>query len=282
MNFYKLKYLCLVFILAASNVRCKLDTSGVIEPTTETLVLSSIVITPDSVNTDSIFVNGTQTPDDNITLTTTIYVKANRFGNQISLSASVKDFRQGFTLNSVSLKDDGIFPDGVMGDSVYTGTVHFSVKRSYFGKLNISVSGGSAIATSPSISIPYTVTRNNRPPIVDSVDVPDTLVVGSSIQLLNLFAYVRDEDGSADIAQVFFRSYLLPDTTNGSNPFSLYDDGGENKADGNTDKIPGDGKYTLTVQFPPTAIKGTRRFVFQASDKSGALSNSVKHDIIIK
>jgi len=275
----------LLFVIAAFailDLRCTLEDSSVVEPSTETLYVTSINIAPDSVNTDTMFVNGAQTPNDIIQLSAIVVVKANRREQQLSINASAKEPGSSSLLSSASLHDDGIAPDATKGDSLYSGKLTVSIKRSFYGKLLITASGSSSVANSTSVSTYLTITRNNRPPVIDSVEAPDTLIVGSSTQLLNLYAYAKDDDGLADIDRVFFRSYLLPDTTNGSSPFFLYDDGGANNANGNTDKVPGDGVYTLTVQFPPTATKGIRRFIFQAVDKSGTLSNSVQHDIVVK
>lgn len=277
--------LILAVLLAVINLQCSLENSSVIEPTAETLTVSSITITPDSVNTDSIFVNGAQTPNDNISLATHVFVKANRNRNQISLSASIKVFQNNSSIGFASLNDEGIFPDVIGGDSIYSGSTDFSVKRSYYGKLIISVEGGNSQATSPTITTFYTVTRNNRTPVIDSVQVPDTLTLGTTPQTVEIFAYVRDEDGAADIAQVFFNSYLLPDTVNPRGlPIRLFDDGGKDNTtgNGNTDKIPGDGKYSVTLVLPPDVSKGTRRFVFEAIDLANTKSFPVKHDIVIQ
>jgi hypothetical protein len=274
--------LLLAAAFAVVNVRCKLEDTSVIEPTTETLYLTSISVSPNTVNTDSIFVNGAQTPNDDIRLTALVYAKSNKSENQLSVSASVRAFNQNSVINSANLNDNGIFPDIVKGDSIFSGNVEYIIKRSYYGKLIVSVGGSSSIATSTSISTVINITRNNRPPVIDSVNIPDTLLVGSSVTIFDIFAYVRDEDGSLDINQVFFRSYLLPDSTNGSSPITLYDDGGKNNESGNSDKVPGDGIYTRAVQLLPTATKGTYRFIFQAIDQASAVSNSLKHDIVIK
>ncbi|MEW5797417.1 MAG: hypothetical protein AB1728_00290 [Bacteroidota bacterium] len=277
--------LTLAALLAVINLQCSLEDSSVIEPTVETLTVSSITITPDSVNTDSIFVNGAQTPNDNISLATNVFVKANRNRNQISLSTSIKVFQNNSSIGFASLNDEGIFPDVIGGDSIYSGSVDFSVKRSYYGKLIVSVEGGNSQATSPTITTFYTVTRNNRNPVIDSVQVPDTLTLGTTPQTVEIFAYVRDEDGTADIAQVFFNAYLLPDTVNPRGlPIRLFDDGGKDNTagNGNTDRIPGDGKYSVTLFLPPDVPKGTRRFVFEAIDLANTKSLPVKHDIVIQ
>ena len=277
--------LALAVLLAVINLQCSLEDSSIIGPTVETLVVSSITITPDSVNTDSIFVNGTQTPNDNISLSTNVFVKANRSENQISLSASVREFQNNSSIGSSSLNDEGVFPDVTIGDSIYSGDVNFSVKRSYYGRLIVSTEGGNAHATSPTITTFYIVTRNNRLPVIDSVQAPDTLTLGTTSQTVEIFAYVHDEDGAADIAQVFFNSYLLPDSVNPRGlPIKVFDDGGNDNTpgNGNSDKVPGDGKYSVTLVLPPDVPKGTRRFVFEAIDLANTKSFPVKHDIVIQ
>lgn len=284
-NSFRRNLIPLSILLALINLRCALEDSDIIESTIESLVVSSISITPDSVNTDSIFVNGAQTPNDNIFLATNVFVKANRNRNQISLSTSIKVFQNNSSIGFASLNDEGIFPDATGGDSIYSGSVDFSVKRSYYGKLIISAEGGNAHATSPAITTYYTVTRNNRLPVIDSVQVPDTLTLGTTPQTVEIFAYVHDEDGAADISQVFFNSYLLPDTVNPRGlPIKLFDDGGKDNTpgNGNTDRVPGDGKYSVTLSLPSDVPKGTRRFVFEAIDLANTKSLPIKHDIVIQ
>jgi hypothetical protein len=39
----------------------------------------------------------------------------------------------------------------------------------------------------------------------------------------------------------------------------------------------GDGTYSRIINLPPTAIRGDFRFVFEARDKSGLVSNTIEH-----
>lgn len=282
MNSIRHTLLSTVIILAVINLRCTLEDSSIIEPTTESLFIRSINVSPDTINTDSIFVNGGQTPADDIHLASVVAVKANRFKSQVNITCDVATFKDHAQIESATLNDDGISPDQFAGDSIYTGTVAYSIKRSYYGRLILSAQGSNPVATSTTIATSITITRNNTPPVVDSVHAPDTLIVQSFSQLLDVKAFVRDQDGSQDIRQVFFTSYLLSDTTTVSPPIQLYDDGGANRANGNTDEVPGDGAYTITLQINPGAGKGTRRFRFQSIDGANALSNIFIYDIVIQ
>jgi len=84
-----------------------------------------------------------------------------------------------------------------------------------------------------------------------------------------------DPDGQSDIQKVFFNSYRPDGSPSTGNPFQMFDDGNFNGQSGDSEA--GDGIYSLTVQLPTTTQRGTYRFVFQATDRSGAQSNEVSH-----
>ena len=85
-----------------------------------------------------------------------------------------------------------------------------------------------------------------------------------------------DENGLSDIKTVSFISHKPDSTTNG--PFYLLDDG----EDFSGDQVAGDGIYSIIIKVLPSNIKGTYRFEFQAEDRRGALSNIIKHNVVIK
>ena len=239
-------------------------------------------ISPIKVNTDTILVNGSSTPNDNITLTAIVSVKASNKGNTLSVTCSMVDLTLSSSFGAATMQDNGIFPDAIANDSIYTGTVTFSFKRSVFGQILAVISGSDGNNIANTIYLPFTITRFNKAPIVESVLAPDTLTITSSVQILQLTAKVTDQDGANDVKNVTLSSYRLPDTTTVRGTFSLYDDGGANGASGNTDVLQGDGTYTLSIQLPPNTVKATYRFVFQGFDAALAASNKVYKDVVIK
>lgn len=124
----------------------------------------------------------------------------------------------------------------------------------------------------------YENAQKNVAPVISDLTAPDTVAIGSEDTYIFLSVAVSDSNGLNDIASVFFNSFIPPDGHPSSqNPFSLNDNGDSG------DKVAGDGIYSLTVVLPPQGVtKGTYRWEFQAKDRSGALSNKIIHNIVIK
>ncbi len=246
------------------------------------LLLMNGSILPFTVNSDTVLINGGATPNDNITVSAVVAVKASNKGNALSLFCTIYDPARSKTFGNGTLNDNGSAPDAIANDSIYTGTVTFTFKRSVYGNLLAVVSGTDGTNSTNAIILPFSITRFNKAPRIDTVSAPDTLTLTSSTQILQLTAKVSDEDGSSDIKNVTLTSYRLPDTITVRGTFSLYDDGGANGALGNTDKLQGDGIHTLSIQLPPNTVKATYRFVFQAFDAAIAASNKVNKDVVIR
>ncbi len=261
---------------------CSIENITPIDTDYASLLLKEGSISPFIVNTDTVLVNGGTTSNDNITVSSTVTIKASNKGNNLSLSCTIYDLAKTNSFGSAALNDNGTIPDAVAGDSIYTGKVSFTFKRSVYGNLLAIISGSDGRNTTNNVYLPFTVTRFNRAPKIDTVTAPDTLTLATTTQILQLTAKVTDEDGASDIKNVTLTSYRLPDTATVRGTFSLYDDGGANGTAGNTDKLQGDGIYTLSIQLPPTTVKATYRFVFQAFDVANAASTKVFRDVVIK
>ncbi len=115
--------------------------------------------------------------------------------------------------------------------------------------------------------------------ILSNLVCPDTVTVGSTTIQITLSVTVKDSAGLSDVQSVFFNSYIPPDGhPSSSNPFIMYDDG--DLAHG--DQVAGDGIYSLIVNLPPSAPKGTFRWEFQAKNYSGEYSNKIIHYVVVK
>jgi hypothetical protein len=119
------------------------------------------------------------------------------------------------------------------------------------------------------------ITRNNIKPYLRDLIAPDTIYRPVSGTVLLIFSVVAsDSDGYSDIKEVFFKRILPTETGN----ISLFDDGNRLLSG---DEVPGDGRFTRILSIDSTARLGNQVFLFQASDKSGALSDSLLHTITI-
>ncbi len=276
-------FIAAIILVSSLFLSCSLvENPTPIDTNYASLLLREGSIFPFTANTDTILVNGGATSNDNITISARVEVKASNKGNTLSLFCTIYDAAKSKSFGNGTLNDNGSFPDGIANDSIYTGNISFTFKRSLFGNLLAVISGSDGSNTTNAITLPFSVTRFNKAPKIDTVTAPDTLTLATTTQILQLTAKVTDEDGASDIKNVTLTSYRLPDTTTVRGTFSLYDDGGANGAAGNTDKLQGDGIYTLSIQLPPNTIKATYRFVFQGFDAANAASNKVYKDVVIK
>lgn len=126
----------------------------------------------------------------------------------------------------------------------------------------------------------YNNGQDNEVPIVSNLQMPDSIQAGETI----VFSVdVSDGNGLNDIESVYYQTYNpngeLIVNSQGISKFPLFDDG---KTSENGDVTAGDGKFTVTLTFPSSAQHGIWRFVFQARDRSGVLSNTIDHNILIQ
>jgi hypothetical protein len=260
---------------------CSLDKSSLVDVDLASPTISSPALSIESIDTDTMFVNGAKNPGDILTASIIVTVKSK--GAVSSVSSSIVDPATSSVLQSADLHDDGVFPDAAAGDSIFTGSLTFSFQRSFVGEFTTVVrctvpngrSGNEWI-------VPLRIRRGNTPPTLSNLQAPDTVVIGSTTQLIQLTVRAADVDGLDDVQKVQFKSYFPEtDTIPRGNPILLFDDGGSSGDISDTDLVPGDGIFTVTIQLPPTVSKGTRRFEFQAFDRAGSGSNIINKLIVV-
>jgi hypothetical protein len=192
------------------------------------------------------------------------------------------------TLASGQLADNGVSPDLRNGDSVFTAQVTISAQDLLVGKYVCQIVAQNANGfTSNTFLLPIVIGRElNHPPALSDLQAPDTISrSGQAEQLLTVKA--TDSDGRTDIAKVFFKSFKPDGTaTNGGNAILMYDDGSESIIFApditSGDAIKGDGIYTFPLRIDTSAAIGRYRFVFQATDRSNASSDTLIRYIYVK
>lgn len=117
--------------------------------------------------------------------------------------------------------------------------------------------------------------------IINSAPVISNLQLVDSVNREESFTFsitVNDENGLADIENVYFElqrpdgTTVLADQTNGNTKFPMFDNGDiVNAGDQSRD----DGVFSLKNSFSQTSQTGNWTFIFEAVDKSGAVSNSI-------
>lgn len=188
------------------------------------------------------------------------------------------------TITTGVLRDNGITPDQVNADGNYTANIQFPLSILSVGLFNIkvfAVDNSGAISTTA--LLPITIFNSaNQSPVLSNLVAPSIVTLSDETQRIPLTITVADSNGLSDIQVVLFNSYLPNGSPSSRNPFYLYDDGGANRHDGNTDAVAGDGIYSLTIELPPNTNKGTYRFEFEARDYSNARSNVIIHTMEVR
>lgn len=119
------------------------------------------------------------------------------------------------------------------------------------------------------------------PPVIETVQVPDTLRRPAPSEppvLFQVVAHVSDPDGLANILRVELR------VDNGA-PILLCDDGGQGMCGGipnSGDAVAGDGLFTMTLLLTSDNVPGTYTFAFQAIDRTGLTSEEVRRHVVVE
>ncbi|GAG57655.1 unnamed protein product [marine sediment metagenome] len=122
----------------------------------------------------------------------------------------------------------------------------------------------------------------NLPPVITAISAADSLPIPSGpppdYTLDHLTATVEDPNSLDDIRSVSF-TVLKPDSTlsNNGQPFYMADNG----EDFYGDAVAGDGIYSLIIELDNSTAAGAYVYRFTAEDFSGAVSDTVKHTVVL-
>jgi hypothetical protein len=160
--------------------------------------------------------------------------------------------------------------------SGFSVPLSFTINRSDVGSIRIEFAFRTNTGEmSNTVTQSLQITRNNIKPYLYNLIAPDTIIRPASGTVLLIFSVMAaDSDGYSDLREVFFKRILPTETGN----FLLFDDGNMLSSG---DDIPGDGRFTRILSIDSTARLGDQVFLFRASDKSAALSDSLLHTITI-
>jgi len=203
--------------------------------------------------------------------------------------ASIKSIDSKVTITSRSdLFDDGNNQkngDVKANDNIYSGRIAVSKKYSS-GKYHIEYFLEDKVRKSPenvtkvaSHIFNYNNNQIQYSPIISNLSIPNAVNREQSF----VFAIkAEDQNGLADISQVYFKLYRpdgsLVDPQNGLGYFLMVDDGNLNVYG---DQIAGDGIYSFKNLFSATAQLGKWKFEFQAADRSNRTSNIIIHEMTV-
>ena len=252
---------------------CKKDFNNVVE----TRPMSYQVV---KVSTADQF---TYVPADSL-MTATITLNSSTNVKNVSINVLNPDGNQ-LNNSSIQLFDNGKTDqtgDTVKGDNTYSNKFplsHYDPKGTYQIQYYVT-----DLSENTKLAAVHSFIFDNGQPNV--APVISNLVMADSISFGVTFIFTvtaSDSNGLKDISSVYFQLFK-PDGSqvkdnNGSALFLMQDDGdyvhfGDSKS--------GDGIYSYKNSFASTAPLGTWKFVFQAKDKSGLLSNIITHNILVK
>jgi hypothetical protein len=263
-------------ILLICVLGCENNKTGVIDSKGTPPFLSNETLSPDSTNIDAqVPLNGRYSITMNVSARV---VDPDGPSNVAAVIATVILPRSSDVILRVPLHDDGISPDPVAGDGVYTGQIQYQITRPQSGRQRVQVNTQDFEGLQGNIlERSFYAARNNSPPTLANITAPDTLTipVGGTV-ILHMTVTAADSDGLGDITEVYFRS---PDGLNPTFKFPLKDDG----AVGSGDQTAGDGIFSiiLPVSDSPT-VRGTYRFLFQAADTFGDTSATLIQRITLR
>jgi hypothetical protein len=259
---------------------CERRESTIIDTQGQTPLLAQVIVSPSSINSDTINVGSSRKPEDTLSLSTTITAHVDQMaGNPISaVRFSLKNPDNNEAISQGALLDDGNGADQRRNDGIYSGKAEFQIERVVIGVFQVEVTAeGSNGFQSNTVIAPLTVYRGNHPPVISAIQAPDTVHLGSQDQLLVLHVSADDPDGLADLARVILNSYLPDGSPSKQNPIPMYDDGSPDHGD----TIAGDGIFSLIIQLSYTTPTGTYKFVFQAFDRSNVGSSTIVHTVTV-
>lgn len=187
-------------------------------------------------------------------------------------------------VSSVSglLLDDGQADDGIAGNAVFGATFTNTSISAGAGIYTLRVqaidrAGNRSLSRTKSFAIQSALT--NVPPVIQSISAPDTISRTTTGPFV-LRVQVSDPNGQADIARVFFNTFLPDGSPSSGNPFFMRDDGVVDN-NGLGDTTANDGEYALPINISASNATGTYRFEFQAEDQAGLLSEKAVHNIVV-
>jgi hypothetical protein len=251
--------LCILLIFVLG---CEKKSDSVIESSGNISALSSPFIAPDTIVT--LGVGSGRTANDRLTLSLIAKVKVTNPDGSAQIASVICtaiDPTTDEVLSERILLDDGVFPDVLAQDSIFSGSLAFTIYRYQVGRFIIQFSSTSNEGFQSSTAIlPLEVVRSqNSTPVLSNLHAPDT-VITSRVTTFLISVQAIDADGPADIKSVVRM-------TSSGNRYPLNDSGT------NGDVTANDGIYSETVSVNPPPPPGIYTFRFQAVDLSNDSSN---------
>jgi hypothetical protein len=252
---------------------CTKQSGSVIDPSGTPPFMKGAAVYPDSVKMKSL-------PQSNGILTVTVRAQAaisSTSGSAGIAGVNAAIIPSGATdpLMTVTLHDDGVSPDSIAGDGIYSALIQFTIPRSASGVYILKFAAiDNQGLTSNTEETPLFMVRDSHAPVLSNLIAPDSVLVpvGGSATI-PLYIRATDPDGQADIAQVYFRSL---DSSDPTQKFVMNNDGSD------PGSVPGDSTYAVIVKATDSpTVRKTYRFAFQAVNSFGDTSATILHSVTL-
>ena len=255
---------------------CEKDPGTAVDPPVHSLFLSSGSLALSTLNLDdttltsyvSKLPNGYRITD---TVEATCPAAGSSLTDHLTFSLAYPGQTQHFasgSLGKIASSDPNV--------SMYRGVVTFDLQRSDVGNYAVEVASPASLGLAGnSIILTLNVTRNNSRPRLFLMSAPDTVKRPVTDTIHVAFSVsVSDSDGYGDITDVYLK-VIAPVP---SPEVPLYDDGDFLY---HGDRVAGDGIFANILEVSQFNNLGTRTLLFEALDKSGAMSDSLLHSFTI-
>jgi hypothetical protein len=203
-----------VLLLALAVIAgCTKQSGGVIDPAGTPPFLKGAAVSPDSIRMKSL-------PQSNGLLTVTVRARtaiSDPAGANAVASVNVEVIPSGATdpILTVTMRDDGVSPDSISGDGIYSALVQFTIPRSASGVyiLKFAAADNQGLTSNAQQAALFMI-RDSHAPVISNLAAPDSVLVPvGGFANIPISLRATDVDGQADISQVFFRSLDSSDPT---------------------------------------------------------------------
>lgn len=263
---------------------CQSEDNSIIDTSFNTTIphLGGVTVSADTEDTGGLPPDA-HAPDDSVTVHVTVVAtlaKGTSAADIVAARVTVYNPDE-IALQRPLLRNDGVAPDAVVGDSIFSGTINLSILRKQIGSYRFAVQvvnrDGNADVRSTSITL-----RNssNHRPVLSGLDVPNTVHIPppDSVYVYSFTVHVADAEGLDDVTRV---SADVFDSLGIRKPITvdLFDDG-DILVHG--DSLALDGVYSARVKTDSTNKPGMSTFAFYAVDRSLGVSDSLRKVIFTR
>jgi hypothetical protein len=262
----------LILVIVFFKTGCDTPSQNVIDPSFNSPYIITMSIRPEIINTDTISTGGQNSSNDDLDISWDVNLTVDRRGTEhFSIAYKLTNPRSTQNLiENIYLPPNDLTDDTLAISFRVSGKITRSDIGKYIFESKAVTDNG---LTSNSRLSTVELIRTNQPPVILSVNAPDTLILPDPVngepvnKLFAISVEVDDPNGAEDVTSVFFFSHN-PAGQRSDVPFFL------NKLQ--------DGLFADTLTVNSNNTKGTYRFEFQARDRSNALSDTINHYITLE